>query len=412
MSIKKSVMKPLKYIDLFAGCGGLSLGLYEAGWSGLFAIEKDKFAFETLMYNLIQKHAHFSWVDWLEKKEHDIKSVLLNHKTDLENLKNTIALVTGGPPCQGFSMAGQRNEADTRNQLVYSYIDFIDLVRPKMLLLENVRGFTYSFNKKNKDVKPYSQMVWERLQALGYDVHGEVLDFSTFGVPQRRKRFIMVGIQKELNQSAKTFFELLEKEKKDFLKTSGLTIDNSVEAAISDLLQSNGSVPCPDSKNFNSAFLGTQQSDFQKWARQRTHEADIIPNSHRFAKHSKEITTLFSHLLVHAPRDKRLDGKNRAPFQLKRRGITVLDKSLCTPTLTSSPEDYLHYSEPRILTVREYARIQTFPDWFEFKGKYTTGGQQRKIEVPRYTQVGNAIPPLFGTLAGYVLKKIINGKVF
>jgi DNA (cytosine-5)-methyltransferase 1 len=91
-------MKPLKYIDLFAGCGGLSLGLYEAGWSGLFAIEKDKFAFETLKYNLIQKQGHFSWVDWLETKEHDIKSVLLNHKTDLENLKNTITLVTGGPP--------------------------------------------------------------------------------------------------------------------------------------------------------------------------------------------------------------------------------------------------------------------------------------------------------------------------
>jgi DNA (cytosine-5)-methyltransferase 1 len=405
-------MKSLKYIDLFAGCGGLSLGLYEAGWSGLFAIEKDKYAFETLKYNLIQNHPHFSWVDWLAKKEQDIKEVLLNHKNDLENLKNTIALVTGGPPCQGFSMAGQRNEADARNQLVYSYIDFIDLVRPKMLLLENVRGFTYSFNKKNKDVKPYSQMVWERLQALGYDVYGEVLDFSTFGVPQRRKRFIMVGIQKELNQSAKTFFELLEKEKNDFLKKKGLTIYNSVEAAISDLLQSNGQIPCPDSKGFNAAFLGKKDSNFQKWARERTNDSDTIPNSHRFAKHGTEITTLFNTLLATAPKDKRLDGKNREPFQLKRRGITVLDKSLCAPTLTSSPEDYLHYSEPRILTVREYARIQTFPDWFEFKGKYTTGGQQRKIEVPRYTQVGNAIPPLFGELAGYVLQKIINGKVF
>ena len=78
-----------------------------------------------------------------------------------------------------------------------------------------------------------------------------------------------------------------------------------------------------------------------------------------------------------------------------------------SPTLTTHPDDYVHYCEPRILTVREYARIQTFPDWFEFKGKYTTGGKLRKVEVPRYTQIGNAIPPLFGELAGMVIKEML-----
>jgi DNA (cytosine-5)-methyltransferase 1 len=70
------------------------------------------------------------------------------------------------------------------------------------------------------------------------------------------------------------------------------------------------------------------------------------------------------------------------------------------PTLTTLPDDILHYDEPRILTVREYARLQSFPDWFRFKGKYTTGGQSRRTECPRYTQVGNAVPPLLGRAIG------------
>ena len=80
------------------------------------------------------------------------------------------------------------------------------------------------------------------------------------------------------------------------------------------------------------------------------------------------------------------------------------DKS---PTITTLPDDYIHYCEPRILTVREYARLQSFPDWFQFKGKYTTGGKVRTKEVPRYSQIGNAIPPLFGEQSGLILKELI-----
>jgi DNA (cytosine-5)-methyltransferase 1 len=91
---------------------------------------------------------------------------------------------------------------------------------------------------------------------------------------------------------------------------------------------------------------------------------------------------------------------------LKKRSITPLAGDDVCPTITSLPDDYIHYSEPRIMTVREYARIQSFPDNFEFKGKYTSGGKRRKMEVPRYTQIGNAIPPLFAEQAGLVLKEI------
>lgn len=103
-------MKQFSYIDIFAGCGGLSLGLHNAGWEGLFAIEKSKDAFATLKYNLIEKRKHFCWNEWLPQKEHDINEVIRVYKKELEELAGKVNLVVGGPPCQGFSMAGQRKK--------------------------------------------------------------------------------------------------------------------------------------------------------------------------------------------------------------------------------------------------------------------------------------------------------------
>ena len=130
--------KEYTVIDLFAGAGGLSLGLYQAGWHGLFAIEKNPFAFETLKYNLIDRKKHFNWPEWLPIINHDINEVLKNYSEQLVDLQGKVDLVAGGPPCQGFSMAGKRVKDDVRNQLVFSYIKFIKLVQPKMVLFENV----------------------------------------------------------------------------------------------------------------------------------------------------------------------------------------------------------------------------------------------------------------------------------
>ena len=127
-------------IDLFAGCGGLSLGLYQAGWHGVFAIEKNPCAFETLKYNLIDKKNHFDWPEWLPIEPLDILEVNKKYKKELKQLGGIIDLVAGGPPCQGFSMAGKRVKDDVRNQLVFAYIDFIQMVRPKLILFENVKG--------------------------------------------------------------------------------------------------------------------------------------------------------------------------------------------------------------------------------------------------------------------------------
>lgn len=396
-------------IDLFAGCGGLSLGLYQAGWNGLFAIEKNSCAFATLKHNLIEGKNHFEWPKWLPVEPLDIIEVNSKYSTELKMLQGKVDLVAGGPPCQGFSMAGLRIADDVRNQLVFSYIDFISMVKPKLILFENVKGFTYAFDKRNHpDAVPYSKIVIEKLRALGYDVKPQIIDFSDFGVPQRRKRFILVGVRNGGKGCADVFFKKLELAKKSFLNERGLPEKTTVSDAISDLLRSNGELETPDRKGFCSGLYGDEQTAYQHYL--RADSINVIPNSHSFARHTKDKVMCFKNLLLNYHiRGKRIDGKAREVWGIRQRGITILDPNDIAPTITGLPDDYLHYSEPRIMTVRECARIQSFPDWYEFKSKYTTGGRLRKREVPRYSQVGNAIPPLFAHQAGLVLKEMING---
>lgn len=394
-------------IDLFAGCGGLSLGLYQAGWHGVFAIEKNPCAFETLKYNLIDNKNHFDWPEWLPKQPLDILEVNKKYKKNLKQLRGTIDLVAGGPPCQGFSMAGKRVKDDIRNQLVFAYIDFIQMVRPKLILFENVKGFTYAFGKKdNPDAVPYSVLVVDQLKKMGYDVSAQVIDFSEYGVPQRRKRFILIGVQKSIKKKASDFVKKLREKRDSFLFERGLSKDTAIIDAISDLLRTNGTVPTPDRKNFQSGVYGEATSPYQKYMRQGVEEQ--IPQSHSFARHGAEKLACYKKLLAEYPvKGKRIDGKAREAWGIKQRGLFILDGKDAAPTITNMPDDYLHYQEPRIMTVRECARIQSFPDWYEFKSKYTTGGDQRKKEVPRYSQVGNAIPPLFAHQAGLVLNEMI-----
>lgn len=396
-------------IDLFAGCGGLSLGLYQAGWSGVFAVEKNKCAFETLKHNLIDKKHHFSWPKWLPQEPTDIIELLKNHKDELKSLRRKIDLVAGGPPCQGFSMAGKRMKDDERNKLVFSYIEFIDLVRPKMILFENVKGFTYAFDKKNHpNGVPYSKIVVKKLQALGYDVTPHIINFAEFGIPQRRKRFILVGIKKNARHTSSEFLSSLKNNFPSFIARHGLTPTPTLQDAISDLLRCNGEQPTPDRRGFTSGIYGVSVSPYQNFLRNGISDNQHIPNSHSFARHTEEKTSCFARLLKEYPsKGKRIDGDERAEWGIRQRGITILDPNAVSPTITGAPDDYLHYAEPRIMTVRECARIQSFPDWYEFKSKYTTGGEMRKKEVPRYSQVGNAIPPLFAYQAGLVLKEML-----
>jgi DNA (cytosine-5)-methyltransferase 1 len=398
-------MNNLTYIDLFSGCGGLALGLHNAGWKGLFAVEKSADAFETLKYNQIDKKQHFTWPHWLEKKNHDINAIIEDYEKKLISLRGKIKLIAGGPPCQGFSMAGRRKEKDDRNKLIDSYIKFVELVQPEILFFENVKGFTIGFKKGNKRGEAYSTYVVHKLESLGYNVHGTIVDFSQYGVPQKRQRFILVGTKKG---KAEDFFESIKKNRADFFKDKKLTKDKtSLSDAISDLLQSNGEVESPDTKRFSAGIYSKSQSDYQKLMRNGKSLTSKVADSHRFAKHRKETVEKFQYILNNAIPNKSINNELRKKYNLKKHTVVPLCKKSCTPTLTTLPDDYIHYCEPRILTVREYARVQSFPDNYEFKGKYTTGGERRKIDVPRYTQIGNAIPPLFAEQAGIVLKGML-----
>lgn len=402
LRIRPRMASNLKYIDLFAGCGGLSWGLMRSGWKGIFAVEKDAFAFATLKHNLIDRKKHFQWPEWFPVGAHDVDEVLSNCRNNLRTLAAKVDLIVGGPPCQGFSVNGKRNEKDRRNGLVDSYVSFVELVKPKLLFFENVRGFDMEFSKNGSGMV-YSDQVTRRLKKLGYDVHSEIVNFGDFGVPQRRLRFILVG---RSNGKAWEFFEHLRDEKDAFLKVKGLRAKRSVAQAISDLERQHGETDCPDSKSFRSGQYAPARNQYQKLMRAGC--ARRIPDSHRFPKHRDDIVARFEEILKSAPRNKQLSGDLRSKYELKKRSITPLDESLVCPTITSLPDDYIHYAEPRVLTVRECARIQSFPDEFEFRGKYTSGGDRRAKEVPRYTQVGNAIPPLFAELAGGVLKQLAN----
>lgn len=271
-----------------------------------------------------------------------------------------------------------------------------------MVFFENVIGFTIGFKNKRSRGKAYSELIESELKQLGYNVKSDIVDFSSFGIPQRRKRFILIGM---LHGEPETFFKKIMEAKKTFLLCKGLDESVSLYEAISDLERKHGdraSIECPAFKEGN---YGEIESPYQKWMRRQT--IGKMPDSHRFARHSKKTVERWIDVLANCQRDIVLSDEWRNKFGLKKKSITPLDcKSTC-PTLTTLPDDYIHYSEPRILTVREYARIQSFPDWYEFKDKYTTGGKRRKTEVPRYTQVGNAVPPLFAELSGKVLEKML-----
>jgi DNA (cytosine-5)-methyltransferase 1 len=397
------------YIDLFSGCGGLSLGLNRSGWKGLFAIEKSPHAFQTLEHNLIQKVQHFKWPKWLPQETHDINDVIENYSDKLKMLRGKVTLIAGGPPCQGFSIAGQRNENDERNKLINSYIEFISLVRPKLIFFENVKGFTMEFKNNKQKGRNYSQIVTNNLTTIGYHVYGKLINFGDYGIPQKRTRFILIGISADIEsasvENAKSFFELLEKNKFSFLAEKKLSVNPTIEEALSDLSSSKTSIETPDRKGFRSGVYQKAKSNYQRYLRKENEEK--IPNSHSFAKHSEVVTERFRYIQSVSKECKNIPDQLKSKLGLKTQVLVPLQANSQAPTITSNPDDIIHYCEPRILTVREYARLQSFPDWYVFKGKYTTGGKLRKIEVPRYTQVGNAIPPLFSEQVGVTLKQLI-----
>lgn len=415
MTLHKNKKVVGSYIDLFSGCGGLSLGLAKAGWEGLFAVEKDPAAFETFKYNLIDgKHGHFNWPEWLPQSATTIQNLLKNHFEELKSLKGMVDLIAGGPPCQGFSLAGRRNSEDPRNKLSEEYIKVVQVISPKYVVLENVKGFNSTFKGASRDGLnlPYSVIVKRKLEELGYQVFIDYLNSDDYGVPQKRTRFIMIGIRSDLFHSDLNPFEKLKTLRIDFLKDKNLPFEPiSVKDAIGDLETSKSSLIYHSGNEVN----GFKQIDYippsNLNAYQKAMRAGLNnkkPNSMRLARHRPETINKFITIQELCSPGKGLSNENKKLIGTRKQVISVLDPNKPSRTLTTLPDDLLHYSEPRILTVRESARIQSFPDDFEFRGKYTTGGNRRTQECPRYTQVGNAVPPLLGEVLGTLISNLNN----
>jgi DNA (cytosine-5)-methyltransferase 1 len=401
--------KQILFADAFAGCGGLSLGLMQAGCRGLLAIEKDKFAFETLKANLVDPgcRLRFAWPNWLPKKPISIDALLSKHSGELAALQGSLDLLVGGPPCQGFSSAGKRKHDDPRNRLFRSYLKLVEILKPRAVLIENVRGFTMDFDSGSR-VHNYAHKLRQKL-AEDYDVYEELIDVSQFGVPQGRTRYFLIALERGLCEGNP--FDHLRARLPSFLRAMGLQAPVSSSSAISDLeLAHNGRRPSVDTPGFDEIDYSEPLTRYQRLM----NDGAKRPPDLRLARHLPEVERRFAKIIALSHADGRLNTsiseKLRNRFGLKKRALRVLDPDRPAPTVTSMPDDLLHYSEPRTLSVRENARLQSFPDWFAFKGKYTTGGHLRRREVPRFTQVANAVPPLVAHALGELLSEILRGR--
>jgi DNA (cytosine-5)-methyltransferase 1 len=419
-------MKSHSFVDLFAGCGGLSLGLSQAGLLGKFAIERDPMAFETFSTNFIDNQSQgvaFDWPTWLAKQAWDIELLLAEHKDDLVKLRGTIDVLAGGPPCQGFSFAGRRVEDDPRNLLFEKYVEVVCALQPQALILENVPGMRVAHARRNVVDLPVSGLKAEKplsfydklvgsLDVAGYKVEAMLVDSSRFGVPQRRSRLIAVGVRKDLckwlDGGIGRMFVLLEEARLAQLEELGLPEVVSTSSALSDLeTVDREMIDCTDpesARGFREVKYVQPTTTYQRLM-QAGHEGRM--NSMRLARHRDDVRDRFARIIVECRKGVRMNDESRLTYGLKKHRIYPMASDEPAPTVTTLPDDILHYCEPRILTVRETARLQSFPDWFAFKGKFTTGGDRRTKECPRYTQVGNAVPPHLARAIGIALRNLL-----
>ena len=299
------------------------------------------------------------------------------------------------------------------------------LVRPELVLMENVQGISTAFGAskqrgkkcRGRPRKSYAKRIREMLEEYGYAVQQHVLKAADFGIPQTRPRYFTLGIRQDLHRGEEfpDLLDLLFKIREDFLRVRGLPVDRPVTVfeAISDLSTTGKQlVECKDEDSppgFKEIVYQGPESAYQKLMHGNVNGRPL--NSLRLVNHRPETVKRFQKILNTCRKGVHLSEQDRARLGIRKTAIVPLAPDQPSHTLTTLPDDLLHYAEPRIHTVREHARLQSFPDWFEFRGKYTTGGNRRSKECPRYTQVGNAVPPLLAEIIGEALLGILDSLV-
>lgn len=417
------------FIDLFAGCGGLSLGLMNAGWEGLFAIEHSPEAFKTLKHNLVdsnennQGHPKFAWPSWLDVGPHEVATFCQEHRKDLRKLRGKVNLVAGGPPCQGFSFAGRRTGDDPRNDLFEIQVKIVKILQPELVLIENVKGINSAFGSKKKKGRGrppdiYALRIKKRLIKAGYEPRQKVILAADFGVPQMRPRCFTLGIRADLVESRprKNFFDHLFENREGFLRLKNLPTDKhvTVSDALSDLVTTGKEFDeCRDEASppgFKEIVYEGPLTPYQSLMNEGMEGRTI--NSLRLVNHRQSTIERFTQIQEKCRKGVQLTDEERAGFGIKKSALVPLSPDQPSHTVTTIPDDMLHYCEPRVHTAREQARLQSFPDWFEFKSKFTTGGDRRVRQCPRYTQIGNAVPPLLAEALGITLEQTLNEVCF
>ena len=405
-SVKMSKPK-FSFIDLFAGCGGLSLGLERAGFTPLLVNELNSDALSTYLLN---RRDEFPWL--CDNNVSNVKDLVLNEslldkfhtsiKKDfgIDIYKGELDLICGGPPCQGFSGIGiRRSYSVEKKQLPSNYLYqdmafLVNRIRPKIFLFENVRGLLSAKWTSAGEKGEIFQDVLKTFSDIGaYYIRYKLVHAKDYGVPQNRPRILIVGLRKDVFpepvvQSDAVTAGFLPK------PVGGYP---TIEELLSDLVDAHytkGAV--------TEVYPSAPRNKFQRELRTKRDGTlfavgDAVTEM-EYSNHSDYIVEKFTEMLKNG-------GEIPERFKTKKFAQKVLPRTWGKegPTITacSAPDDYVHFCQPRSLTVREWARLQTFPDWYVFAGKRTTGGLRRAgnpreglfdRELPKYTQIGNAVP--------------------
>jgi len=346
-------MRNINAIDLFCGCGGLSYGFECAGVNILLGIDNDATALKAFENN--HKNAKTICGDITTTTLSDIKKHIGDKKIDL---------IIGGPPCQGMSLSGPRKFDDPRNKLYLSYIRLVEEIKPEAFVIENVPGLVGLFKGQIKD------SIIERLTALGYDVQYKILCSADYGVPQSRRRVVFVG----LKDKSFDFDNIKSKE----------TV--TCEMALSDL------PPLVETLGEDPAEYETKpKNSYQKLMRSNSKKV----RNHIAASHSDKV----KHIISLVPdggnyKDLPNEYKNSRNFHV---AWTRFRSDKPAPTIDTGHRHHFHYKYNRVPTVRECARLQSFPDDFIFEGNKTQ----------QFRQVGNAVPPLMAQAIAEALLKYL-----
>lgn len=429
-------------IDLFCGAGGCSEGLIQAGFHILFSSDISDMAEKTYRNRHEQLGLQQGKNTWFERR--DIRELtgeeIKNYISKLEIFKDKkipdIDLMIGGPSCQGFSRAGRRDNSDPRNMLFGEYIRVINEIKPKYIVLENVEGFMdmqfYGYSGINGNIYPDGSVtpviMKQELHQIGYKtLDVKVLNAADYGVPQKRRRVIFIGYREDVTKPSYPSptvspdkYITLEDAIGDLVAKSG-----KIEKTKYQIESINGRTPtvegvpiaCTEIKNtelskqteivrerFELFEEGETGTNLKKRILSEGIDISDKPNLVSFCANKLELNNVEVIKLF----KNKLATKEQVDILLTKKNIRQKwSREEPANTVLTIADDFISPWEPRSFSVREMARCQSFDDSFEFLGKRTTGGLRRRVEVPQYTQVGNAVPPLMAKAIAEEILKVL-----